>query len=67
MVFSNNSNGRSGPEKLLFYSIITPWKKLVNIFKNNININKIDSKASSEGFMWFNFWWARGSYLKNCE
>lgn len=64
---SHNSKNRTPQEVKLFQSVIMPWNKILNIFKVNENINKIGLAAGIEGWMWFNFWWARGRYLKECE
>lgn len=57
---------RTFDEKQIFQEVIEPWKKILQIFDGNSNINKIGYGASEQGFIWFNFWWARGTYLKQC-
>ena len=65
---------RRHDEKQIFQEVILPWKKVLDIF-NTFNqtdnrvqlINKAGVGSSDKGFMWFNFWWARGSYLIECE
>lgn len=54
-------------QRQLFKGIIEPWNRILNIFYGNNHINKIGLTASEAGWMWFNFWWARGSYLIECE
>lgn len=58
---------RTHDEQQIFQEVICPWKKVINIFNSDNNINKIGLTASVEGWLWFNFWWARGSYLSECE
>lgn len=64
---SYNIKQRCPVEIKLFQDVIVPWKKVLNIFKNMPEINKIGFTASENGWMWFNFWWARSKYLANCE
>lgn len=64
---SGNINQRTMLERLLFQEVIVKWKKILNILGEREKINKIGLAASEQGWMWFNFWWARGSYLINCE
>lgn len=47
--------------------IIQPWERILKIFDENPNVNKIGACASVVGWMWFNFWWARGNYLTECK
>lgn len=63
--------GRRHDEKQIFQEVVLPWEKILSIFRDfsigdNI-INKIGFGSAQNGFMWFNFWWARGSYLIECE
>lgn len=68
MVLSRSENGeRSHHEQQIFKSVICPWKKVINIFNNSPHINKIGFAISYEGWCWCNFWWARGTYLSECE
>ena len=53
-------------EKKLFSQTIMAWKHIRNIFTDT-KINKIGFAASPSGFFWYNFWWARGSYLNRCS
>lgn len=59
-------NNRNKHEKILFEKVIDNWKKNIYLFEKVSTINKIGYGASESGFIWFNFWWARASYLKNC-
>ena len=68
MVLSRTENGeRSHHEQQIFKAVICPWKKVLNIFNDNPNINKVGFAISYEGWCWCNFWWARGTYLSECE
>lgn len=53
--------------KKLFQEVIVPWKKVLHIFHTKKKVNKVGFAGSDKGFMWFNFWWARGTYLATCE
>lgn len=61
------NGGRTHDEQQIFQEVICPWKKVINIFNSMNHINKIGLTASQEGWLWFNFWWARGTYLAECE
>jgi hypothetical protein len=58
---------RRHDERQIFQEVILPWRKVLNIFRDNNEIDKVGFGSSKDGFMWFNFWWARGSYLIGCE
>lgn len=61
-----NYNSRALDERRIFQEVICPWVKIINIFSSQKHINKIGYGSPYEGYVWFNFWWARGSYLKEC-
>jgi hypothetical protein len=48
---------------------LTAWNhvKIMSIFENYPAINKIGLFPSSAGWIWFNFFWVRGSYLVKCN
>ena len=64
---SYKGSNRCGIEKKLFQEVVLPYKKIIQIFNSNPNINKIGFAASQHGWIWFNFWWARGLYLSKCQ
>ena len=65
---SYNTPFRRMDEIIIFKSVIEQWKKVWNIFENNSKINKVGGTIAQDGgFCWWNFWWARGSYLIDCE
>lgn len=39
------------------------YARVVEVFRGHGYVNKVGLLASEAGFYWFNFWWARGSYL----
>lgn len=57
---------RSLEEKKLFSEVVMPWQKIRDLFVDK-HINKVGYAASPSGFCWYNFWWARGSYLAYCQ
>jgi hypothetical protein len=65
MVYHRNS-GRIQLEMRLTQHTLFSWEKVVDILKNNNNINKVSLACSSKGWGWYNFFWVKGSYLKNC-
>jgi hypothetical protein len=66
MSFHNNVGRITDEIKLTRYMLFY-WKKIINIFNDKKHINKISLACSDEGWGWFNFFWVRGSYLKNCD
>lgn len=60
-------NCRLDNEKYLFNSVINNWQKNILILSYFENINKLGSVHSNIGFIWYNFWWVKGSYVKLCE
>jgi len=65
MLFSGNGE-RTTTEKKIFDKVISEYQHVLNIF-DKYDINRVGLCCADSGFMWFNFWWARGSYLINCE
>jgi len=65
--YNNNSNKRSEDEQNLTKYAIYLWRDIVTTFEHNPNINKIGHVPAEEGWIWFNFFWTRGSYLITCE
>jgi len=49
--------------KLLFDSTINNYQKYVNEFKNNTNLDVAGSIPHKNGFIFFNFFWIRSSYV----
>ncbi len=66
MVFHENSK-RNEIEEKLTKNTFKNWHKTISIFKNNSNIHKIGLLPSDSGFIWYNFWWARGEYINKLE
>ncbi|CEG09867.1 dTDP-3-amino-3,6-dideoxy-alpha-D-galactopyranose 3-N-acetyltransferase [Afipia felis] len=62
-------DGRVRIEKVLTYYTFSRWSKMFEIFEDSPDINKIGIFPSMEdgkpcGGIWFNFWWARSSYIR---
>jgi hypothetical protein len=53
--------------KHLFDTVITPWEKVLDLFHHNRGIDKIGYSYSPEGFIWYNFWWVRSTYVRRLE
>lgn len=60
------NRGRDLLERLIFQEVIEAWKQCLEIFATRSDINKIGHAASEQGYVWWNFWWVRGSYLREC-
>jgi hypothetical protein len=54
-------------ERNLHKTVIAPWKHVLEIFETHPTIDKIGSSASDAGWIWWNYWWARASYLFHVE
>jgi hypothetical protein len=54
---------RRRPEPQLFDAVGSNWRGIVRTLAAHPGVNKVGYLASDAGFMWFNFWWARGSYI----
>jgi hypothetical protein len=53
---------------VVFDVVMKPWEKVLKIFNESSDINRIGFVGSPYGWAWFNFWWARGiSLLDNPE
>jgi hypothetical protein len=65
--YNNNPNKRSEDEENLTKNTIYLWRDIVDVFEKNKNINKIGFIPAQDGWIWFNFFWTRGTYLITCE
>lgn len=75
---SANIHSRTIAEQMLLTGTFKDWRKTLELFCDD-RINKIglfpaigDDNDSEKvgtrgGWIWFNFWYARGSYLVNCD
>jgi hypothetical protein len=64
MVFNNPSNERNEFEKKTLRSTLFFWKFATTIFKKIVNVHKVGLWPSQEGYIWVNFFYIRGGYLK---
>ena len=53
--------------KKIFDKVIVPWEKVLSIFEKEHHIDKIGYAYHPCGFIWYNFWWVRGSYCRKLE
>jgi hypothetical protein len=67
MVNWNPSLHRTLVEQKLTNSTFLNWDTTLFIFNNFPEIQKAGGYPAKEGWFWFNFWWARGSYLISCS
>jgi len=63
----HNSVARNSYEMILTKYTFYNWNDILNVFKNNKNIEKAGLFPSTDGFVWFNFWWARGDYISKLD
>ncbi len=45
-------------------TVIKPWRLIVDRFAGNPVLNKAGYACADPGWVWYNFWWARASYIK---
>jgi hypothetical protein len=57
---------KSTENTTLTQTLIMPWKDIIGRFKADPPVNKIGYAAAKQGFCWYNFWWARASYIVGC-
>ena len=54
-------------EKLIFKLLIDEWEKNLETFKRFNSIDKIGILSGGNGWLWFNFWIAKSSYIKGLQ
>ncbi|MDB5126540.1 hypothetical protein [Mucilaginibacter sp.] len=59
---SHNYHSRSLEEITLFTKTFENWRKNLQIL-NQPRVNKVGLFPAKEGWIWYNFWYAKGSYL----
>lgn len=67
MVYHDPQKLRNEHEQYLISNLLNNHMNAINLFNNNKNINKIGLFPSDGSFIWFNFFYVRGSYLKKCR
>lgn len=65
-VFSPQNRCRRDVQHL-FDHVIRPWENVLGVFERHPTVDKIGYAYSSVGFIWYNFWWVRGSYCRTVE
>ncbi len=66
----NNTRSRNRYELTLTRGTISNWKKAIEVFKSDDAIMKIGlfpARQHKNNYIWFNFWYARGTFLATCE
>lgn len=63
----NEDNCRRFDELKIFNNVITHWRENLWIFNQFNSIDKLGMSEGGIGWIWFNFWWARNSYINKCE
>lgn len=61
------SSSRFIDERILTHTILNNWRDVIKILKDNKNIVRIGMFPSEGGWIWFNFFWSRGDYIRSCE
>lgn len=66
MVFHDKNLKRNLIEKYLTQNTLNNYSKALELFKYNTNINKI-GMFPAPGYIWYNFFYVRGTYLSICN
>lgn len=74
---SHEDDKRSNKKEMLTHHTFSQWQSLTKLFEENSDINKIGLFPGYElnqkgdiirgGWIWYNFWWARSSYIQTLE
>jgi len=64
---SNSPTTRTNDNIYLTRMTLWNYNKINAIFNNYPHVNKIGLFPSTGGWIWFNFFWVRGSYLAGCR
>ena len=64
MVYNNHYSIRSIAEQPSFRVTLYYYQKAIDTLKNNNLINKVGIWPSDQGYIWLNFFYIRGGYLK---
>lgn len=77
---THTEQGRAQVEEILTHSIFKDWQLFIKVFQENHKINKLglfparklkklkdNSEIIRGGWIWYNFWWARASYIRTLE
>ena len=68
MVFHEQTPGRIYSEMVILRNTIKYWRQVYNVFKTDNTIDKAGLFPDRDtGIIWFNFFWIRGSFLKNMK
>ena len=54
-------------EKFLFKIIVYKWKRNIKLLSSFESINKLGALSGVYGFIWFNFWIVKSSYIQKLE
>jgi hypothetical protein len=62
---THNLHSRSLQEIMLLTKTFENWRKNIQLL-NKEGINKVGLFSSEHGWIWYNFWYAKGRYLASC-
>jgi tetratricopeptide (TPR) repeat protein len=61
------NKSRTPEEEILFNQIVSNWRRNLHLLNSFPLLFKIGLCTGQGGWCWFNFWWARSSYIKTLE
>ena len=54
-------------ERFIFKNLFYRWKKNIELLIRFKSVNKLGMLSGGNGWLWFNFWIVKSSYIKNLE
>jgi hypothetical protein len=60
----NPGQARSHENSALTKVVVEPWRNVVSLFASDPALHKAGFAAAPSGWIWYNFWWARASYVR---
>ena len=61
--FNSHKIMRTGYNVALTAAVILQWELVLHLFSTRSDVKKVGYISSCKGFVWFNFFWVRGSYI----
>jgi hypothetical protein len=58
---------RQPAERRLFKRVVSEWRMNLNWLEHIPSAEKVGLTCGGNGWVWYNFWWARASYVKHLE
>ena len=63
--FDTEYRNRSAHNSMLSSAVVRPWRAHVQRFLDDSDVWKLGYARTAEGALWYNFWYARASYVRS--